>query len=269
MTGGIALRLAAGPAGARLTGLEQRSPWRALFPRPAAGEPITVALANIGGGVLGGDRAEITVAMGEGARAVVTTQAAEKVYRSAGAAAQIDTRLEVGAGAWLDWAPQETILFDGARLDRSLMIDVAAGAQVLAGEMLVYGRTARGERLAKGSLLDRWRVFVGSRLVWAEGLRLDEPITDQLDNMAGFDGAVASATLALIGDGAADHRDAARAMAAEGPSDAAATVVNGVLLLRFLGHDAAQVRAHMLTARGALRHLAAGLPRTAPRLWLV
>ena len=267
--GGIDLRLAAAPSGARLAGLEQRSPWRALFPRAAIGEPLTAVLANIGGGVLGGDRAEIAVRLEEGARAVVTTQAAEKIYRSTGADARIETRLQVGAGAWLDWAPQETILFDGARLDRTLSIDVADGGHVLAGEMLIYGRTARGERLGAGFLLDRWRVHRNGRLVWAEGLRLDGAILEALDDPAGFGGAAASATLALIGDAAAGHLELARALAAEGPADGAATIVNGVLLLRVLGQDAAAVRAHVMAARGALRHAAGGLPSTAPRLWLV
>lgn len=268
--GGVGLDLAAGPDGTRLAGLDQRTPWRVLFPRPAAGEPLTAVLSNIGGGVLGGDRTAIAVSLEAGARAVVTTQAAEKIYRAAGAAtARIETWLDVGSGAWLDWAPQEAILFDGARLERSLTVDVAAGGQLLAGEMLVYGRTARGERFGRGLLLDRWRVHRDGRLVWADGQCLDGDILAALDAPAGYDGAVAAATLVLVSDDAPRHRDLARELAAEGAVRAAATVVNGVLLLRFLGQDAAAVRARWMAARGALRHAAAGLPRTAPRLWLV
>lgn len=272
--GGVGLDLAPGPGGARLAGLDQRTPWRVLFPRPAAGEPLIAVLSNIGGGVLGGDRADIAVTVRDEARAVVTTQAAEKIYRAAGMApARIETRLEVGAGAWLDWAPQEAILFDGARLERTLTVDVAAGGQLLAGEMLIYGRTARGERFGRGLLLDRWRVHRDGRLVWADGQSLDGDIATALNAPAGYAGAVAAATLVLVADDAPRHLDVARELAGEVASDgslrAAATLVNGVLLLRVLGQDAAAVRAQWMAARGALRHAAGGLPLSAPRLWLV
>lgn len=272
--GGVGLDLAPGQGGARLAGLDQRTPWRVLFPRPAAGEPLIAVLSNIGGGVLGGDRADIAVTVRDEARAVVTTQAAEKIYRAAGMApARIETRLEVGAGAWLDWAPQEAILFDGARLERTLTVDVAAGGQLLAGEMLIYGRTARGERFGRGLLLDRWRVHRDGRLVWADGQSLDGDIATALNAPAGYAGAVAAATLVLVADDAPRHLDVARELAGEVASDgslrAAATLVNGVLLLRVLGQDAAAVRAQWMAARGALRHAAGGLPLSAPRLWLV
>ncbi|MFN8927410.1 MAG: urease accessory protein UreD, partial [Rhodospirillales bacterium] len=129
-----------------------------LFPTPAKGDPTTAVVATTSGGIVGGDRMAVTATAGDGARALVTMQAAEKVYRSAGPDATVDVRLSAGVGAWLEWLPQETILFEGARLRRTTRVDLAADACALAGEMIVLGRIARGERLATGLVRDAGEV---------------------------------------------------------------------------------------------------------------
>lgn len=96
--------------GSRLTDLSQYSPSRVLRPLEA-GDEASAVLINTAGGVCGGDRYRVVVDVGNHARATVTTQAAEKVYRALDSRAQLDTTLRVGAGARLHWAPQETILF--------------------------------------------------------------------------------------------------------------------------------------------------------------
>ena len=158
--------------GVRLDRLFQQGCAKALLPRPGGPAP-EVVLINTAGGVTGGDRIDWRLAAGAGAALVATTQAAERVYRSAGGAARIATRLTLGAGARLDWLPQETILFDGARLDRRLEVEMAADARLLALETLVLGRAAMGETVATGAVSDQWRIRRGGRLVHAEALRLD------------------------------------------------------------------------------------------------
>ncbi len=263
------LGLAPAPGGARIAHLYQHSPLRLLFPRPAAGDPFLAALANTAGGVAGGDRLRLAVTVGEGAAALVTTQAAEKIYRSLGADSRIDTVLTVAPGAWLEWAPQEAILFDGARLRRSLTAEVAPGARLLAGEMLVFGRTARGERFRHGLLHEAWRVRRGGRLAWADALRLDGDIVARLDAPAGFGGAVACATVAYVAEDASAHLAAARALVEGAAGRAGATVVDGVLLARFLAAEAITVRRAVARYWAGLRAAAAGLPARLPRLWEV
>lgn len=265
--GAAELDLAARPDGTRLALLHQRSPLRLLFPRPAPDDPFTAVLANTGGGVAGGDRLRLTVRAGAGTAALVTTQAAEKVYRSLGPDSHLDTVLAVAPGAWLEWAPQEAILFDGARLRRSLTIDLAAGARLLAGELLVFGRTARGERFRRGLLHEAWRVRRNGRLVWTDALRLDGDIAARLDAPAGFGGAVACATVLYAADDAPALLGTARALVEAAAGRAGATLVNGLLLARFLSGDAAALRRDVVQYWAGLRAAAAGLPPRLPRVW--
>ncbi len=88
---------------------------RVRFPGACAGAPEAV-LVNTAGGIAGGDRFAVDLDLEAGARLVVTTAAAEKVYRSLGPDAAFDLTARVGDGAELMWLPQETILFDRARL---------------------------------------------------------------------------------------------------------------------------------------------------------
>ena len=144
----------------RLGDLYQRDPCRVLFPHSELGEPPQAVLLTTSGGVTDGDSLKMAIEIGPGAAAVATTQAAEKVYRAAtgGGHCAIDVAVRVGEGATLDWLPQETIVFQGARLKRRTVADVEPGGALLACEMVVLGRAASGERFVSGLLLDAWSV---------------------------------------------------------------------------------------------------------------
>jgi urease accessory protein len=251
-----------------LAHLSQRTPCRVLFPAVEATEPPLAALITTSGGIAGGDRLSWSVAVGAGAAATVTTAAAEKVYRSTGPAARIETALSVGPGGWLEWLPQETILFEGSRVERRIAAEIASTGRLLAAEMLVFGRRARGEALRTGLLRESWRLRRDGRLVWADALRLDHDIPARLDAAAGFGGAEAVATAAYLGADAERHLPLARALVMAAPCRAGATLVNGILLSRLLGPAAALRRALAQLIAG-LREAAAGLAPALPRLWHV
>src|SRR5277367_1260183 len=121
----------------RLTDLYQRDPCRILFPDPEPGEPPQAVLVTTSGGIAGGDVLKMAVDVGPGGQAVVATQAAEKIYRAALSSdpCTIDVALAVGEGATLDWLPQETIVFEAARLKRRTVAEIGAGGSLLACEM--------------------------------------------------------------------------------------------------------------------------------------
>ena len=283
--GRLVLGIGGRAGAAHLADLYQRPPLRALFPRPEPGDPFTAALVNTAGGVASGDLLATEIAVAEGAAALVSAQAAEKVYRSDGDDSRLTTRLQVGAGATLEWAPQETILFDGARLRREIAVDAAPTARVLATEMVVLGRIARGERLTRGRVHDAWRVRRGGRLVWAETLRRDGDIPALVDHPATLDGAAALATVCYVADGAAALVDAARSALADpdlagsdlidldltdnGCRSGATAVRADVLLVRLVGRDAGAVRRQLAAVWSALRAAALGRPPRPPRLWTV
>src|SRR5262245_4475079 len=104
--------------------LYQESPGRVLFPRVEPDEPLTGVLLNTAGGLCGGDQLRLSVRAAAGTRGVLTSQAAERIYRSLGPECQIEVSLVVEPGASLEWLPQETILFEGARLRRKTTVEV-------------------------------------------------------------------------------------------------------------------------------------------------
>ena len=254
----------------RLAHLYQHEPLRVLFPTPPQGDCLQAALVTTSGGLVGGDRLAGDVRAETGAQALVSPQAAEKVYRSTGADCRIEVTLAAAAQSWLEWLPQETILFEGARLARTTMIIADADAQVLAGEMLVFGRIGSGERLTRGFVRDAWEVRRAGTLVWADALLLDGNIARPLAHPAGFDGATAQATVIYVAPDAGRRLAEARAALDESAGvRCAASVVNGVLVTRFLGRDARAVRTAFGEFWKMFRHAAAGLPASLPRLWHV
>ena len=146
---------------------------------------------------------------------------------------------------------------------------------MLAGDILVFGRHAHGERLRAGSLRDLWQVRRGDRLLWADALRLEGDIEAQLAAPFGFAGAAAYASLIYAGADAAAWRDPLRELvgAAEAGQRAGVTCLPGVLLARWLDRDAARLR-EVLHARldgpaprrgGAARVAAGDLELLIPR----
>lgn len=196
----------------QLERLYQNGAAKLRLPRVAADAPRQAVLINTAGGLTGGDRISCDVTARGGTRALVTTQACEKIYRSSGGTAEVTATLAVGAGARLDWLPQETILFDGGRLDRRLDVDLAEGATLLALEAVVFGRTAMGETLASGAFHDRWRIRRSGRLVFADDIRFSGDIARRLAGPAVLNGGCATATLLLVSDEAGRLLDAARAV---------------------------------------------------------
>ncbi len=254
----------------RLADLYQRDPVRVLFPESPKNELPQAVVVTTSGGLVGGDLIAIEAATGEGARALVTSQAAEKIYRSAGDDSKIDVKLKVGPESWLEYLPQETILFDGARLRRKTSLNVEANGQVLAGEIVVFGRIGSGETITHGLVHDAWDVCLDDRLIWADALHLEGDISGNLDHRACFDGAVAMATAVYAGPDAGDQLERARRLLARSTDTlTGATLVNGILIMRWLGRDAYELRTFFGNFWQQFRSQVAALPDSLPRLWHV
>ncbi|HEY5127249.1 MAG TPA: urease accessory protein UreD [Bradyrhizobium sp.] len=244
----------------RRRNLHESGSLRVRFPSPEA-EGLSAVFVNTAGGIAGGDRFDIEIATGEGSRLAVTTAAAEKVYRAAGPAAELNIALRLAAGSHLAWLPQETILFDRARLSRRIDIDLADSASLLLCEIVVFGRAAMGERMQSGEFADRWRLRRGGRLVFAENLRLDGDIGEKLARPAIAKGGVAIGTALIVpGDEALVER--IREVSESFGGEVGVSAWNGFAMARFCAQDAARLRADMMAVLG--RASGAALPR----LWL-
>jgi urease accessory protein len=233
---------------------------------PNAGRNCEAVIVNTGGGMAGGDRAEIDLAVGSRARATVTTQAAEKVYRADGALTQSLVRIKVAAGAAFTWAPQETLLFEGANLSRRLEAEVAPDGSLLIVESTVFGRLAHGETRIDASFRDDWRIRRGGKLIFAEALRLADAGA-QLDRTAVGAGARAIATVLWVAPEAPsrleDLRQALETVAtAPGERlECGVSALDGFLLARALSPAPQRLRAALVAA---LRLLSGAEP---PRVW--
>ena len=258
--GKVAFDVRLGDGVTRRGRLHESGSLRVRFASPEA-EGLSAVLVNTAGGVAGGDRFEIDITAREGSRLTLTTAAAEKVYRAQGAAAQLNIALRAEAGSHLGWLPQETILFDGARVFRRIDIDLAEGASLLLCEIVVFGRSAMGERMLRGEFVDRWRMRRGGRLVFAETVRLDGDIGAKLAKPAVAKGGVAIGT-ALIAPGDEVLVERMREAAESFGGEVGISAWNGFAMARFCAQDAARLRADMMTVLG--RASAAALPR----LWL-
>jgi urease accessory protein len=257
----------------RLAHLYERNPLRVLFPAPEPADAALAVLVTTSGGLVAGDRIEVEVTAGAGAVAHVTGSAAEKIYRSTGATTEIDQRLVVEAGAWLEFLPPETILFDRARLRRNTRVALADGAGFLGGGIVVFGRIAMGERFTDGLLHEGWEVHRDGIIVWGDALHIDDDVSTIMADPACFAGAASCATLILAPQDDDPRRfiDAAREVMEQsnaGGVRAGITVVNGLLVARWLGEPVLVRRAYADLACH-LRAAAMGLPPRLPRLWHV
>jgi urease accessory protein len=250
--------------------LYHAQPLRVLIPYRDRGDIFQAAIACVSGGLVGGDKFCVDVALDDGCQATVMGQAAEKVYRSAGAACLVETSLRAGRGAWLEYLPQETILFDQARLRRRTAVTLADGARFLGGGILVFGRVAHGEALRTGFVHDAWTFHDGvGRLVWKDALHMDGDVGALLARRATFDGARAYGSLIYAGTDAAAHLARVRETAGSGTLRFGATSFRNLLIVRLIGRDPLELRDTFANIWRELRGAAAGLPSAMPRLWSI
>jgi len=229
-----------GGARSTLATLHQSGAFKALFPRPL-GPTLEAILINTAGGITGGDRFSTSLEVGADSRLSVTTQAAERAYRAQpGEIAQVRTRAQVATGARLDWLPQETILYNGASLQRKLRVDLAPSARLLLLEPLVFGRAAMGETLTDIRFRDRIEITREGAPLYTDALAFSGDATAQLARPGVADGAGAMASLILVAPEAEAHLDALRALM---PATGGVSLIRPDLLaMRLLAPDSHALR---------------------------
>jgi urease accessory protein len=199
-------------------------------------------LINTSGGLAGGDKVFVRGETGHGATLNLTTQAAERVYRSLGPPASLHVSLHADSGSTLMWLPQETILFDGSALERNIEVNLAEDATFCAVESLVLGRTEMGEEILNVSVRDRWTIKRGDLLLHAEALNLAArpPVSP-----ATLADKRATATLLLVSPDSQRRLEALRTILS--PFDGA-SAWNGKLVARFMAKDGFHLRKTLIQA---------------------
>lgn len=239
-----------------LRGLRQRGSAKAIILQSRDSGPEVVFL-NTAGGLTGGDRLSYALELAPGCRAVATTQTAERLYRASEGQARIAVTMALGAGARLDWLPQETILFDGCAAGRRTELTLGEGAECLALEAGVLGRAAMGERLESFSFHDFRVIRRGARPLSIEPLALDGAALAAGPAVLG--GARAYASLVMVSDGAQDATGPARRVLDEPGVQSGASGFDGRLVVRMLAGDGWPLRRQIARLLAVLRR--APLPR--------
>jgi urease accessory protein len=231
--------------------------WR--FPRSSS--PCEAALVNTGGGVAGGDSYSVSLTLNEHAEVEASTPSAERIYRSDGPAATIATRLMLKPGARLFWLPQETLMFEGARLERRLEVETSGEAEFIVAETLVFGRLAMGETRIDASVRDSWRVRRDGRLVFADETRIDHAGAT-LDRKAVGAGARALSTIVVSAPNIEARLPDLRAAldAARSGVESGASAFDGLIVARLLAGSFDQLRTGLVASIIALGG-------RKPRLW--
>jgi urease accessory protein len=211
---------------------------RLRFPNSQVDGTLDAVIVNTAGGMTGGDRFDFDIEVGAKANLTVTTAAAEKIYRSLGPPTEIAVKLGVGHGGKLIWLPQETILFDRIRLERTIDVTMAPGASLLLSEAIVFGRGAMGESVHEGHFRDRRRVRLNGKLVFAETTGLDGNIAQRLARRAVTRGGVAIGSVLKVP--VSDEDTAAmRSIQDSCVGEVGISIWNGFALARLVAPDGA------------------------------
>ena len=250
-------------------------PLRILKPLYPEGDTICHAvIVHPPGGIVAGDSLAVNLRVDGGAHALATTPGAQKWYRSTGAAASAITRLHVADDARLEWMPQETMVFDGARATQALEVTLAPKARFFGWEMLCLGRTTRGERFATGEF--RQSICLvradGSAPMWRESMVLsgNDPL---MASTLGFRDLPVSATAWIAlpdvesGFATADALAAVRAEFGDAPLAAASAPETGLIVIKAMGDAPEAVRNLLIGVWKKIRLQVFSCQAILPRIW--
>lgn len=252
--------------GTEVVDIYQKFPTRIMLPLTGDDAVREAVFINAAGGIAGGDRLEFDVTALGNALVTVTSQAAEKIYRALDQRARVVTRLKACDAAKLAWLPQETIIFNSARIDRQTEIDLGAGVELMALEWLVLGRAAHGEEVAHGEIRDRWLVRRDGRPVWADSFLLTEETFAHLRRRALLSDCKAIGTLLYFGPDLDRRLELLRDVAQSLACHCAATMVNGLIIVRLAAVTSSDLRSALTCL---LQHFREGdaSPFRMPKMW--
>ena len=219
-------------------------------------------MLNTSGGITGGDRLNVKIQVGNGA-VVATSQTAERLYRSITEPAKIEITLRSYNAATLHWLPQETIIFDGAELDRTVCLDMSADSKCLLAETIVMGREAMGEDIRVCHFTDNWRLYREGQLFHAESLRLTDRVAEIMAVPAGGNGARLLSTILYAGFDAEQKAGLLTSVVETCSSKCAMSCWNDRLVIRLMS-------LHPRFARADIKELLCALSgQPLPRVWQV
>jgi urease accessory protein len=223
-------------------------------------------ILHTAGGIVGGDRLQMDIALGSDSHTVITTPAASKIYGCKGTVARQEITHHIATGATLEWLPQETIIFDGAIWHQKLRVNLAPNANWLGWEINRFGRTARGEKFTHGDWKSATEVYRDHIPLWIDRQWL--PGGKIVDTPHGLAGYPIAGTLAWIGQSVSPELTTqARSLFAGEDEKIGVTRLPEGLLCRYRGASTTEVRQWFIVVWHLLRHNFFHTPPVYPRVW--
>ncbi len=243
-----------------LGNLYQQGCLKARLPKQSS-KAHEAVMINTSGGLTGGDALTINAAWQPETCAAITTQACERIYKSTGEDATITSQLMVGENATGCWLPQETILFEGARLSRRTHVKLSESSTFVACEAVIIGRPAMGEYVHTASLRDEWIIERDGAIAFIDRVNLTGDVSALLDEAAIAGGARAFASVITAGHDTGRHCEVARQVIDEHGAFGGSSDLGGVCLTRVLAPSGHELRRTIMP-------MLAGLCGTElPRVW--
>jgi len=229
-------------------------------------------MLHTAGGVVGGDRLSSQIRLHPNAQVLLTTAAATKVYGSDTESNQA-IHIQVAENAGLEWLPQETIIFDGARYRQSVRVELEPGATWLGWDMTRLGRSARGEQFLSGEWRSHLEVWQAGQLLWVDPQWLLGG-SEMLQSAHGLSGCAVVGSFGFVGREVSPEFVAeVRSLLAEGnttefpAAEMGATRLMNGFLCRYRGNSTTEARQRFIQVWDLLRRRYLGRSLCLPRVW--
>jgi len=216
------------------------------------------------GGVAGGDELDIRVNLGDKSRALLTTPAAGKFYKSLGPMARQDVNIEVGEGSYCEWLPQETIFYNGANVFINNRFNLEKNARLIGWEVFCLGLPASNRSFLTGNVRQNFEISRNGKLIYVERATYN---ADTIASLWGLRDCVVIGTFYCT-----VSKDKAVALAkeieiTESPYLFGASALDGLFVCRYLGDKTEEARSKFSLIWNRVRKEFWEKEACVPRVW--
>jgi len=242
---------------------------RAFYPEGP--ELCHSVILHTAGGIVGGDRLVQMIELEAHSQVLLTTAAATKVYRSEGERSQQIITIKLGENAYLEWFPQETVIFNEAIYQQDLRVELGKNAVFCGWEITRLGRTARGEQFLTGDWRSRIEIWQADRPLWIDRQGLQGGV-EIINSPNGLNQKAIVATFIWLGQKVkaeilTEARELGKSWVTEGEIGITQTQSEG-LLCRYRGNSTTEVKHYFEAIWGLLRQSYRDRPAIRPRVWI-
>ncbi len=215
-------------------------------------------------GIVGGDSLNVRIQCSADASTLITTPGATRFYGSDGREGRQCQRLDL-AGSRMEWMPQETIYFDRCVAHQELVVNIDHTSRFIGWDINCFGRQAGNYPFVTGVATVSIRVLHDGMPLLQERLVVDGG--NDIDRLSGLRGSTVCATMLAVAPSLDSAHWLSLVREVLPPAEFAATQIDNVLVVRYLGSSVEKVRSGFVQTWIALRPLIMQKPAVMPRIW--